>query len=137
MIWNIAICIWFKGAGIFGTCCIPFLEPGLAAFSAGVLMSWMAVPVYAMSLWMIKKAGIPHKRFTVLILLVPTASAILAALCFLQVVDTGMVSDSESILFWVPPFCCILSLTFSANRIYYFLHSETVPSKSFPIKFYS
>jgi hypothetical protein len=71
----------------------------------------------------------PHKSSKVLMLLVPTAFSVLTVSCLLQLVDTEMVSAGESILFWVPLFCCILFVIFSANRIYRFLHREAPPEE--------
>ena len=126
MNWTIGFFIWWKGIGNFSICCISFLEPGLRALSIGLLISWIAIPVYASSFWIIKKTRIPYKPSMSLMFLAPTVSSVCTTLYLLHLVDVEMVSDGESILFWIPLFCCIPSVTFSANRIYCFLHPEAV-----------
>jgi hypothetical protein len=126
MNWKIGFFIWLKGLGIFAIPCLLLFPLGFFAFPIALTISWVAIPVYACTLWLIKKLGLSHIPAMIFMVLISTSASVFAALYLLSVNDSEFFEGYNSITFWVPLLCCSLAVLLSNNSIYCYLDPESV-----------
>jgi flagellar biosynthesis component FlhA len=123
MNWKIAFMIWLKGMSILA---ITLLIPpvGLIIMYVAIICSWVAIPIYACSLWMLQRVKLQTIPSLFLIMTVSTTSSVLAATRILEYMDTEFFNGYDGTAFWIPFACCIISVFFTRDSIAQYLYPE-------------
>jgi hypothetical protein len=124
MNWITGFYIWLKGIFLFSISLLLVFPIGLFAIPIVLMISWVAIPIYAIMLWLLKMSRTPYKVAMLLMMVIPTWLAVLAALHLNNVLDDELYSPHKPIVFWVSYVCCVLVILSSKNSIYLYLHPE-------------
>lgn len=124
MNWRLAFIIWAKGVGIFALPCILVIMIGWMFFLISFVGSWISIPIYAFTLWGVKRLNLSWLLSMLVILLLAPAASASAALYIIKAANLEMFSGYNDITFWVPAFCCALAVFFSRNSIRLYLKPE-------------